>query len=91
MDRRIAIRKRLCLFSIIVFFISGCASVRHAVPEASLNSARISGMQDIRAFSGSPSDPFKRDFVKLLEQEEKGEGSFFDFNSKQTFYMLAIS
>ena len=91
MYKWVGTRRRLCLFSMIAFFISGCASVRHAVPPDLLSSARVFGMQDIRAFSGSPSDPFKRDFVKLLEQEEKGGGSFFDFNSKQTFYMLAIS
>lgn len=83
--------KKCPLIILLVFLISGCANVRHAVPPDLLGSARVFGMQDIRAFSGSPSDPFKRDFVKLLEQEEKGEGSFFNFNSKQTFYMLAIS
>ncbi len=85
------IPKRFAWLILIIFVISGCASVRHAIPPDLLSSARVYGMQDIRAFSGSPSDSFKRDFVKLLEQESKGEGSFFDFNSKQTFYMLAIS
>jgi len=85
------IPKRFAWLILIIFVISGCASVRHAIPPGLLSSARVFGMQDIRAFSGSPSDPFKRDFVKLLEQEGKGEGSFLDFNSKQTFCMLAIS
>jgi len=48
-------------------------------------------MQDIRAFSGMPSDSFKEDFIKLLEQEKKEESSFFDFNNSQTLYALAIS
>jgi hypothetical protein len=83
--------KRLYGLIILVFLVSGCASVRHAIPPDLLSRARVFGMQDIRAFSGSPSDSFKKDFIKLLEQEKKGGGFFFDFNSSQTFYMLAIS
>lgn len=65
--------------------------MRHAVPENLLNNVRISGMQDIRAFSGSPSDSFKNDFIKLLEQEKKRGISFFDFEVRQTYSVLAIS
>jgi predicted patatin/cPLA2 family phospholipase len=71
--------------------ICGCAGVRHATPPDLLSSAQVSGMQDIRAISGSPSDPFKKDFIKLLEQEKSQGTSFFDFNNTKTFYMLAIS
>ena len=89
------IKKRLYLFRVIILFIplfiSGCASVRHAVPENLLNNVRIWGMQDIRAFSEIPNDSFKKDFVKLLEQEEKGEPSLFNFKTNRTYYMLAIS
>ncbi|MDD4899040.1 MAG: patatin-like phospholipase family protein [Candidatus Omnitrophica bacterium] len=70
--------------------ISGCSSVRHAVPENLLNDTRVSGMQDIRAFSGIPSDAIKKDFIKLLEQEGK-EAPFFNFQNPQTYHMLAIS
>lgn len=74
-----------------ILLLSGCASARHATPPDLLSSARVSGMQDIRAFSGIPSDSFKKDFVELLKHEKK-EGSFlFESNSKQNFYMLAIS
>jgi len=81
------------LFLLIVFtsVISGCASIRHAVPEDSLNSATVFGMQDIRAISGSPSDSFKQDFLKLLEQEEKENRPFFDFKATKTYCILAIS
>jgi hypothetical protein len=75
----------------VVFIISGCASVRHAVPEGLLNNVRIFGMQDIRALSGIPSDSFKRDFVKLLEQEEKESFYFFNFKANRNYSMLAIS
>jgi hypothetical protein len=84
------ISKRLYLLGIAIFFLSGCSSVRHAVPEGLLSEVRISGMQDIRAFSGSPSDAFKKDFLKLLEQEESA-GSFVDANNTRTYSVLAIS
>jgi len=48
-------------------------------------------MEGVRAFSGSPSDSFKQDFIKLLEQEEKESRSFFDFKNSRTYPMLAIS
>jgi len=48
-------------------------------------------MQDIRAISGIPSDSFKKDFVKLLEQEEDEKPSLFDFKTKRTYCVLAIS
>lgn len=64
--------------------------MRHAVPSDLLSSARVFGMQDIRAFSGIPSDSFKNDFIKLLEQEQKNN-PFFDFKGSQTYYILAIS
>ncbi|MFA6357676.1 MAG: patatin-like phospholipase family protein [Candidatus Omnitrophota bacterium] len=76
---------------ICVFFISGCASVRHAVPEYLLNNVSVSGMQNIRALSGIPSDSFKNDFIKLLEQEQKNSPSFFDFKAVQIYSILAIS
>jgi len=85
------VRKQLYLFSVLIFFISGCASTRHAVPAESLSSARIFGMQDIRAISGIPSDVFKNDFIRLLEQEERGSPSFLDFKGGRLYCMLAIS
>ena len=83
--------KRHYWIIIIALFISGCASVRHAVPFDQLNNVRIFGMQDIRTFGGSPSDSFKKDFVTLMGQEEKRDFSFFDWRTPQTYYMLAIS
>lgn len=80
-------------FVIILFFISGCAStrMRHAVPMDLLNKTQIYGMQDIRAFSGNPSDSFKNDCIKLLEQEERESPSFFNFKASLAYSMLAIS
>ncbi|MFA5362407.1 MAG: patatin-like phospholipase family protein [Candidatus Omnitrophota bacterium] len=84
-------RRRLYLFGIIVLFMSGCASARHAVPADLLGSASIFGMRDIRAFSGAPSDCFKNDFVKLLEQEAKDNPSFLNFITGRVYPVLAIS
>jgi len=86
----INIRKQLYLFISVILFLSGCASVRHAVPPDLLSGARVSGMQDIRAFSGSPSDYFKKDLIKLFEQEEKGASSFSPFKTDHSYSMLAI-
>ncbi len=74
--------KRSCLLGMIVFFICGCSSVRHVVPQDLLCSATVFGMQDVRAFSGSPSDAFKNDFERLLALEEDG---------REPYSMLAIS
>jgi len=86
-------KRRTCplLFVGLAFLVSGCAIARHAVPPDQLNTVSIFGMQDIRTFGGSPSDSFKRDFVQLLEQEERRNYSFFDFRAPKTYYMLAIS
>lgn len=85
------IPKRFDWLVLIIFVISGCAGVRHATPPDLLSSARVFGMQDIRAFSGSPSDSFKNDYIKLLEQEEGETPSFLNFRAGRTYSMLAIS
>jgi hypothetical protein len=48
-------------------------------------------MQDIRAFGGIPRDSFKKDFIKLLEQEEKESPSFLSFKASRTYSILVIS
>jgi hypothetical protein len=83
--------KRYYWLIIIALFISGCATARHSVPFDQLNKVKIYGIENIRTFGGSPSDSFKKDFVDLLEQEEKREYSFFDWRAPRTYYMLAIS
>ncbi|MFA6217842.1 MAG: patatin-like phospholipase family protein [Candidatus Omnitrophota bacterium] len=85
------IAKKIHSLSVFIFILSGCASVRHAIPPDLLSDARVYGMQDIRAFSGSPSDYFKKDLIKLFAQEEKGNPSFFSPKTDQTYAVLAIS
>jgi len=83
--------KKYGWFIIFALFISGCASTRHAVPANLLNDARVSGMCDIRAFSGIPSDSIKSDFLRLLEQEKIKRSSIFDHGTGHTYSMLSIS
>ncbi len=83
--------KKYCGLLICLLLISGCASARHAVPPDLLNSTRVLGMRDIRAFGGIPSDAFKDDFIKLLGPEKGGAFRFFDPNSNHTYSVLAIS
>jgi len=87
----VEIVKRICSFSVFVFILSGCASLRHAVPPELLSDARVFGMRDIRAFSGSPSDYFKKDLIKLFAQEEKVSPSGVSFNDDRTYNVLAVS
>ncbi|MDD4954579.1 MAG: patatin-like phospholipase family protein [Candidatus Omnitrophica bacterium] len=75
----------------IIFLFFGCAATRHATPPEALNNVTVCGMKDIRALSGLPSDSFKKDFIKLFEQEEKSGIYFFDFKNKRTYSLLAIS
>lgn len=70
----------LCLAAVCA--LSGCATVRHAVPENLLTSATVSGLEHVRAFSGIPSDAFKQDFLELLSKEEY---------TPPAYYMLAVS
>lgn len=83
--------KRYYLVLICAFFVSGCASARHAIPPDLLSDARVFGMRDIRAFGGIPSDSFKNDFIQLLEQERENGFSLFDFTKSRTYPVLAIS
>jgi len=91
--KRMHHRSKIHILILLSFFLflSGCATARHATPLELLPHVKISGLQDIRAISGEPSDTFKNDFISLLEQEEKEGFSFFDFKSVKTYSMLAIS
>jgi predicted acylesterase/phospholipase RssA len=72
------------LFAVgVALFLSGCTTFqRHAPPEDEMTSASICGLHDIRAFSGIPSESFKKDYLKLLEGRK---------NIRQALSLLAIS
>lgn len=63
--------------------------MRHAVPMNFVEQARVSGLEDIRAVGGEPSDFLIKDFIRLLEQEESREPLFFKVD--KTYSVLAIS
>lgn len=74
---------------LLLFFISGCTTVRHAPPDDVSERATVSGMQDIRAFGGRPNDVFIKDLMGLLEKEQKKEA--FSRKFSKTYTSLAIS
>lgn len=82
--------KKCCWIIAAVFIFSGCATARHAVPENMLGKVRVSGMSDIRMYSGISSEYFKKDIVNLLEKENK-EAPSSDQQSAKTYSVLAIS
>ncbi|MFA5143405.1 MAG: patatin-like phospholipase family protein [Candidatus Omnitrophota bacterium] len=83
--------KKYSWLIIVVLCITGCASARHAVPPDLLNSTRVLGMRDMRAFGGIPSDSFKNDFLNLLKQEKIKGFPFFDPKTVRAYSVLAIS
>ena len=83
--------KRFYLLVILTFFLSGCASVRHAVPVNLTSSAQIMGMPDApRAFWGQPNSVITQDFILSLKQETKDCFSL-DAEGNKTYSVLAIS
>ncbi len=89
-------RRSIKLIGVTLIAVSlfGCATVsRRAVPLEMMSKANVEGMCDIRAFSGSPSEVFKNDYLDLLEQTEKKSGFAFlsKLLSETKFDVLAIS
>jgi hypothetical protein len=83
--------KRLCWLIVGVFFISGCASVRHAVPENLTGSVRITGMPDAsRAFWGQSNSVITQDLILSLKQKTK-DCYLLDAEGNKTYSVLAIS
>ena len=68
---------------------SGCVTLRHASPREMSNDVSISGMKDIRAICGTPSEYMKKDFVSLVEQDEKSDSIF--LKPERTYSLLAVS
>ena len=72
-----------------ILVLSGCASVRHAVPEDLVGRARILGMPDIRYYAGKPdSYPMVRQsLVDSFKEEDKSE---YIVNGIKTYSALLI-
>ena len=83
--------KRSYWLILSVFIISGCASVRHAVPVNLSSSAQIMGLPDApRAFWGQPNSAITEDFIFSLKQETKDCFSL-DTEGNKAYSVLAIS
>jgi len=87
----VKIVKRFYLLIILAFALSGCASVRHAVPVNLSSSAQIIGIPDsFRAFWGQPNSVITQDFILSLKQEA-GDCFSFDAEGNKIYSVLAIS
>jgi hypothetical protein len=83
--------RKLFFLLMLIIVSAGCARMRHAVPMDLVSRAQVIGAPDVRAFSDQPSDIFINDFLKLLEREESGGFSFFDFKTEKSYSALAVS
>ena len=82
-------KRHLLVLIVGLFVLSGCVTARHVSPMGMQDDASIFGMRDIRAVSGTPSEYMKKDFIDMLEQEEKDDPDF--QRSGKTFSLLAVS
>ncbi len=87
--------KKFFGLAVVILFVSGCATARarHALPMDLLEKAQLSGMRDIRAFDGKPSQFITTDFLKLLDREQKEDKqeSLWAAHSSHAYDVLAIS
>ncbi len=78
--------------SIIIFtcFLSGCATVRHPVPEDMITKAQIPGMPEIRSFVDIPNPLLQEDIIDSIKQEP---AEYFPVSADgiKTYPLLAIS
>ena len=81
-----------CYYAIfILFFLSGCAGVRHAVPENLTDNAQVIGIPYAsRAFWGQPNSVITQDYNLSLKQDTNDCFSIDDHGNK-TYSVLVIS
>lgn len=74
----------------IVFICSGCATVRHAVPQALVEKAVIPNMPDVRGYLTADDGPIQRSLLASLKQEGKDDYPV-SADGVKTYPILAIS
>jgi hypothetical protein len=75
----------------ILFFLSGCASIRNAVPENLTNSAQVMGIPYAsRAFWGQPNSVITHDYALSLKQDTRDCFSI-DNDGNKIYSVLVIS
>jgi hypothetical protein len=70
--------------------VSGCATVRHAVPVGLSESAVIPGMPEIRGYTSTSNSPIQASLVESLKQEGKDDYPV-SAEGVKTYPILAIS
>ncbi|MCX5679833.1 MAG: patatin-like phospholipase family protein [Candidatus Omnitrophica bacterium] len=86
-------RKYLCLpffLSILIFTSSGCATLRHPVPQDLIGKVRVSGMPEIRAVLGVPNPELQKNLIEAITGDKPGDYSV-DGKEDRVYPMLSIS
>jgi hypothetical protein len=74
----------------VVFIVSGCATVRHAVPPDLVTKAIIPGMPEVRGYLTLDDSPIQQSLIESLKQEGKDDYPVSPDGVK-TYPILAIS
>ncbi len=72
-----------------VCLLSGCGTLRHAVPSRLQSQAQISGMPDVRAFADVYNEVIQEDLIQSAAQEP--EGAYEIRNGAKIYSILSIS
>lgn len=86
-------KKSICLpffISISVLACSGCATVRHPVPQDLMANAQVPGMPEIRAVMGMPDSGLQKSLVKAIVEDNSGDYAL-DSVGNRIYPMLCIS
>lgn len=78
------------LVAVLVFTSSGCATLRHPVPQDRIADAQVPGMPEIRAVLGIPNPKLQMSLIKAISEDKPGD---YPVNSSgdRLYPMLAIS
>ncbi len=86
-------KKNICLPILAAIFVltsSGCATIRHPVPQDLTGEAQISGMPEIRVISGIPNPKLQMSLIKAISEDKPGDYPV-DSSGDRLYPMLAIS
>ncbi len=76
--------------AIIMFFCSGCATIRHPVPPEMIGMVRVNDMSDIRIMRGMVDPELRKSAIRSLEEEDKDDYPV-DSEGRRVYPMLSIS
>ena len=87
------IRNRTIVILLAVFMLglcSGCATIRHAVPQDLVSKAQLDGMTEIRTMIGIPNPELQKSILKSIVEDKAGDYPV-DSEGNRVYPMLAIS